>query len=797
MHLTTPRPTWEKRILALILVAFILLGSTYALITPVFEASDELWHYPMIQHLAGGNPLPVQVFDPAQAGPWKQEASQPPLYYYVGAALTFWVDTGDMEQVRRLNPHVDNGVITEDGNINLVVHDPRLSPWQGTLLAVRIIRLASVLMGAATVYLTYRIGREVAPDRPELALGAAAANAFLPMFLFISGAVNNDNLAIPLASLALLLMIVLVKRQAAKRTLWRWLGLGVVIGLAVLTKEGTLGLLPMAWGAGLVVAWQVEKEKASDRADANPFAPGFVPGVLKVLGRSLAHFALVLGPVLLIAGWWYYRNLVLYGDWLGWSAFIAVLGQRPQPASLAQLWGERWGFLASYWGLFGGVNVPMASWIYDVLNTVLLFAVVGFLIYVGRRVAVWWRGERRQASSIRSPLANAANALFRFVQDHFALVVCLLFSIAVVVGLIRWATTTWSSQGRLAFTAISTLSVLFILGIAGWMPRGPGRVTTVTLSTFMFIIAAAAPVLWIRPAYQVTPASPPAALQELDVTFDGKLRLVGYGLESGGQMQPGEKLEVTLVWEVLEEMQRDWSVFVHLNDPVLQTPVAQRDMYPGGGLLSTQFLDPGERLVDRFVLTIPGTAVTPSTLELVAGLYDYSQPQVRLPADSGEEALTLTALELEPVAGEFPNATRVNFANELELVGFTIAPRRLQAGEALELVVYWRPLRTLDEDYTFFAQVLEADADSTTRWASNDVQQTTSEWGVDSTEMVSMPLPLNEDTPPGVYNVVVGAYTRDEGGEFKNLQIVRDERITMDRFLNLTTIRVERSESEQ
>ena len=96
----------EKRWLALILALFIILGITYAVVTPVFEASDELWHYPMIRHLADGNPLPVQVFDPAQAGPWKQEASQPPLYYYLGAALTFWIDTSNMAEVRRENPHV-------------------------------------------------------------------------------------------------------------------------------------------------------------------------------------------------------------------------------------------------------------------------------------------------------------------------------------------------------------------------------------------------------------------------------------------------------------------------------------------------------------------------------------------------------------------------------------------------------------------------------------------------------------------------------------------------------------------
>ena len=33
-----------------------------------------------------------------------------------------------------------------------------------------------------------------------------------------------------------------------------------------------------------------------------------------------------------IAGWWYYRNIQLYGDFLGWNAFIAVLGSRAAPA---------------------------------------------------------------------------------------------------------------------------------------------------------------------------------------------------------------------------------------------------------------------------------------------------------------------------------------------------------------------------------------------------------------------------------------------------------------------------------
>ena len=443
----------EKRWLALILVLFVLLGATYAVMTPVFEASDELWHYPMVRHLADGNPLPVQVFDPDLAGPWKQEASQPPLYYWMGAALTFWINTSDMDEIRRENPHVDNGLITQDGNRNLVVHDPVADPWQGTLLAVRVVRLLSVLLGAMTVYLTYRIARFAAPDRPEIALGAAAANAFLPMFLFISGSVNNDNLAIMLASLTLFLMIHLVVKEKNQpqlaegldnntgiqwRQLGQWLLLGSIVGLALLTKEGTIGLLPLAWGTTFIVVWQQDKQRNGIRSIS---FIATVDWLLRLMGKSILLFALLFLPVLLIAGWWYYRNIQLYGDWLGWSAFIAVLGQRGHPASLIQLWGERRGFLMSYWGLFGGVNIPMPGWIYTILNALLLLSIIGFAYYFFRLIWQWAKDTKGQWRSFN----DSVNNLLMFVTSNYALIACLLFATAVVLGLIRWATTTCTS----------------------------------------------------------------------------------------------------------------------------------------------------------------------------------------------------------------------------------------------------------------------------------------------------------------------------------------------------------------
>lgn len=784
----------ERRILAIILIAFLLLGVVYSFSTPVFEASDELWHYPMIRHLADGNPLPVQVFDATQAGPWKQEASQPPLYYYVGAALTFWVDTSDMEQVRRLNPHVDNGVITDDGNTNLVVHDPSLSPWKGTLLAVHIVRLASVLMGLVTVFLTYRIAHKLWPGNPVVALGAAAINAFTPMFLFISGAVNNDNLAMMLASWSLYLMIALVKQKTVPASsnidVRRWLGLGIVIGLAILTKEGTLGLLPMALGTGAVVTWQgLRGPYLRSAEELRHSSAKLLPALAK---GTLHRFVLVLAPVILVAGWWYYRNIVLYGDWLGWNAFVAVLGQRPQAATLAQLWDERWGFLASYWGLFGGVNVPMPTWIYTVLNSLLVIAVPGFLIYAGQSLGAWRRQSRRDTPTPagQSRIMSFVQALLDFVVARFALVVCLLFSIAVIYGLINWATTTWSSQGRLAFTAISTLSALLSASLIGWLPLKPSRYVVMGLGAFLFLAAGAAPFLWIAPAYQPSQAEPVVDLQPVDITYGGQLKLEGYAVDIPGNdqnLEPGGVVDVYLQWRVLREMTRDWSVFVHLNDPILEAPLAQRDMYLGSGLLATSFLEPETTRKEHYRLAVPQTATAPATLELVVGIYDFRTDE-RLTGDLGDAAV-LDEIALQASADTSANRLEANFGNQLALIDYNLPARRLAPGEPLDLTLAWTALREVGEDYALFAQLLNAH--DTTRWAAEDIPTMSSEWEPGEEQTVTMTLLVREDTPPGIYTIVVGAYSRDTSGGFRRLQIVRDGRLTMDDVLQLARIRVE------
>src|SRR5258706_16274568 len=85
--------------LVVILGAFVILSAIYAWATPPFEASDELWHFGMINTIADTGQLPVQ--HPGVKTAYEQEGSQPPLYYLVAVLLIKGIDRSNFDAVRQ------------------------------------------------------------------------------------------------------------------------------------------------------------------------------------------------------------------------------------------------------------------------------------------------------------------------------------------------------------------------------------------------------------------------------------------------------------------------------------------------------------------------------------------------------------------------------------------------------------------------------------------------------------------------------------------------------------------------
>ena len=201
MDFSTP----QRRIIIVIHIFYVGLALVYMWATPPLESSDEYKHYPVVQHIQTSGQLPI--LDPAQPGRWLQEGAQPPLYYALMAALTVPIDTSDLPEIHHKNPFAFIGNPNQVGNKNLIIHDPvqETFPWQGSVLAIYLIRICSILLGVGTVLTTAVLGRDV--FSPQVGVFAAALVAFNPMFLFVSAAVNNDSLANFLGCLGLFLLV--------------------------------------------------------------------------------------------------------------------------------------------------------------------------------------------------------------------------------------------------------------------------------------------------------------------------------------------------------------------------------------------------------------------------------------------------------------------------------------------------------------------------------------------------------------------------------------------------------------
>ena len=84
-----------------------------------------------------------------------------------------------------------------------------------------------------TIIATAATARQLFPDRPSVALLAAALIAFNPQFIYLSASVNNDSALIALAGCSLYLLARLWRGDRSRRLV---LVLGAVVGLAVMAS---------------------------------------------------------------------------------------------------------------------------------------------------------------------------------------------------------------------------------------------------------------------------------------------------------------------------------------------------------------------------------------------------------------------------------------------------------------------------------------------------------------------------------------------------------------------------------
>jgi hypothetical protein len=130
----------------------------------------------------------------------------------------------------------------------------------------------------------------------------------------------------------------------------------------------------------------------------------------------------------------------------------------------------------------------------------------------------------------------------------------------------------------------------------------------------------------------------------LGVNLSGKVRLLGYNIESG--FRPGDNIHLTLFWQCLEEMEQSYTVFIHLMDAG-DNIVTQKDNPPVDGFYPTTKWEVGEIVRDQYDLVIPPDA-PPGQYRPEVGMY-LAETGERLNVSKYSDSSASNRIELQSV----------------------------------------------------------------------------------------------------------------------------------------------------
>ncbi|GAB4480227.1 MAG: hypothetical protein Kow00124_26720 [Anaerolineae bacterium] len=648
---STLSPRLERWIAAALLGLYLVFALSFSA-APIFEGAEEIEHYRFVRYMTADSRLP-NPFE--QRG---EQLHQAPLYYFLTAPIMLLVDDPDFERIdAAINPFTGAAIsVRGNDNKNYHLHSrSEVFPYtgSGTALAAHLMRLVSVALGLGTLLAAYGIFRVLWPQRPDLRLAALGFTAFMPHFVQVSATINNDVVL----WFTLTLSLWLVLRQ--QRDGWTWRGsvaLGAALGLALLSKVNAAFLV---------------------------FPVG--AAVLMDLRRSWKHAVLILTVVTLVAGWWYIRNLALYGDPTGMRALFEASQPNEairQGALAPEIGLRRLPFAyATFWAGFADGRVMPGRGIatfFDVLTGLMLAGLGVWVLKAVRRV--------RQGAVERAAVRQA--------------VMLAIFGVAWLLALLYYASRAWNgAQGRYLVGGVAVWAVVFALAVDAFSPRRLRLPVALGGAAVLGIVTGVALYGYFLPSFRVLPA-PQQVDVPLSIRYGDLAELVGMS-PAAPHARPGETIAIELVWRALRPSDAPLQVYLHS----LDSDMVRRDSHPAtGNLLSTEW-QPGQMWAERYVIVIPEDAEPQRVYPLVAGLYDPAADVALAALDAGGSPITpiIGRIAINGPFGEIAPAYR--FGDLFELA----KPQVQISGDDLEVCLQWRSLKTAAVDYQMFIHVLGPD----------------------------------------------------------------------------------------
>ena len=277
----------------------------------------------------------------------------------------------------------------------------------------------------------------------------------IPTFIHISASINNDNLVTLLYTAGVYLCL----RTWQKRSI-----------------------------SSRIFACQpdFERSRADEINGLTLFA--IVYGWI-ALGVALKRYTLRQAALLLVvsllatailSGWWYARNLQLYGDPLALNRTLSYWGRGGAP-HLVSLF-EAKGIWKSFWFTLGYFNIRGPNWLYNLYLPLATVLAVGGLGYT------FWRDPPKR------------------------LILAFLAGVAVLTVLTLLVATSRInvSQGRILFPGMVAFAPLFVIGWRKLIGRKLSGLIIVPLAALSLVT----PLIYLAPAFasaQIVSALPPSA----------------------------------------------------------------------------------------------------------------------------------------------------------------------------------------------------------------------------------------------------------------------------------------------
>jgi len=710
----------QSRGLLAILVIYLALASIYLSIVPPLEGFDAIAHMNAINYWRQEQRLP-QIDLPTNQYSYEL-LTQPPLYYMTSAALSSWIAVDDAERyVRESTNRFFPGLSTRQ-SIDLPTMPAAVA--RTMLLA----RLVSLVGGLVTIVATWLWARVVLPNQRWFPLAVCAVVACNPLFLFISTSITNDAWA----SAATVMVVYLVTNLSGKppQSLVPWFLVGAVAGMAALTKYSVLLVALPA----LIILLQYRLYRP---------APRFVAICVALLGGAL-----------LTAGWWYGRNLLLYGQPIPLEQLNTVITtlERPTLMTVRDTWDLLPFLFYSYWGLFVATFAP--EQFFTVIQWAVLVAVIG--------LPVGFFGWRQQGAYPR------------------ILWLALLWFALNLVSMINYMRlVSYGEQARFLLPAAPAIALLLVVGWQSWVPARYAPPLRLFLLPAFVLFA-----LWPLPTLQMAYSQPPTVSADLltaqgtrpvNAHFLSGMTVAGYALPTGATFVPGQPVPLTLYLTTDQPIAGDYTFFLQLVDEADQL-LYQYDGVPANGRHPTRQWQAGELFADTYDLAPTLPLLNDTVATLILGFYDYEVPTARLPLfDAGDaigDRLVLGKVRLLATEPQFSATDATPLAQWVKGVDLLDAAVVGPTDEHYTIQLQWRTTALLSSDYTIFVQFLDR-ADQIIAQFDQEPrngQAPTSTWLVN--ERIDETVEIH--VPKGWSRVIVGLYDAKTGARLQRLDSLTD-----------------------